>query len=294
MQGIVHQTAGRRRVVTCCLCAMLNMASSVRAMDFDTRTGAQTLTLGYFPLISTVALFKRFAPLSDYLSESLGRPVVLKTAKDFPTFVERTDNRAYDIVVTAPHFAVRASDSGKYRIRATVVEKVQQLIVVRGDSPVTDISALAGKRVSTPPKRALMTMMGVQHLIESGLTADRAPVYREFISHNAANEAVLAGEVDAAIASSNIIKQAIKRGKPLRIISRGPRLANMATLIATDLDREIGDRVVNILAGMEGNPRGRDVLKQIRFSGYRAANAADYEPARPYLRQGFADLRKSQ
>ena len=191
------------------------------------------------------------------------------------------------------HFAVRASDSGKYRIRATLVEEVQQLVVVREDSPLIDITELAGKRVSTPPKRALMTMMGVQHLIDSGLVGDRSPVYREFTSHNAANEAVLAGEVDAAIASSNIIKKAIKRGEPLRIISRGLRLANMATMIATDLDQEIGGRVVDILVGMEDNPKGREVLKQILFSGYRAANAADYEAARPYLRQGVADLRKS-
>jgi phosphonate transport system substrate-binding protein len=68
----------------------------------------EALTLGYFPLISTVALFKRFAPLRDYLAESLGRPVILQTAKDFSTFLERSDDRAYDILVTAPHFAVRA------------------------------------------------------------------------------------------------------------------------------------------------------------------------------------------
>jgi len=39
---------------------------------------------GFFPIISTVALYKRFSPLRDYLSAELGRKVLLLTAKDFP------------------------------------------------------------------------------------------------------------------------------------------------------------------------------------------------------------------
>lgn len=291
-QCVKHSTSRRCLTVICFLFAVLCKSSPAYAVDDDVSAGADkdALTLGYFPLISTVALFKRFSPLRDYLSVRLGRPVILETAKDFATFVKRTDDRAYDIVVTAPHFAVRASDSGTYRIRATLVEDVQQLIVVRDDSPITDITQLAGMPVSTPPKRALMTMMGVQHMADSGLAGDMAPIYRAFTSHNAANEALLANEVDAAIASSNIVNKAISQGKPLRIISRGPRLANMATLVAADLDREIGNRVVEILVGMQGNEKGRNTLKQIRFSGYREVNAADYEPARPYMRQGITDL----
>ena len=253
----------------------------------------EALTLGYFPLISTVALFKRFAPLRDYLSESLGRPVILQTAKDFPTFVERSDDRAYDILVTAPHFAVRASDSGEYRIRATLVEDVQQLVVVREDSEIRGVTELAGKTIATPPRRALMTMMGVQHMIDAGLAGDKAPTYMEFTSHNAANEALVANEVDAAIASSNIIRKAIERGELLRIISRGLQLPNMATMVATDLDDDIGQQLVDILVGMHDSEEGREALEQIRFSGYRPVNAADYEPARPYMQQRIADLRKT-
>lgn len=241
------------------------------------------LTLGFFPIISTVALYKRFAPLRDYLSEELGRPVILKTAKDFSTFVRRTDERRYDIVVTAPHFAVRATDSGKYRIRASLLTNVQQLIVVRSDSAITDIRQLAGRRIATPPKGALMTMMG-QHLLESaGLVKEKAPGYIAFTSHNAANEAVIAGEVDAAIASSNIIKKAIMRGDALKTLVAGEKLPNMATLVASDLDPVIGDRIVRILVDMKKSDKGRYILKKIAFPGYRPVTARDYEPARPYM-----------
>jgi len=245
----------------------------------------KTLTLGFFPIISTVALFKRFSPLRDYLAESLGRPVELQTAKNFPTFLKRTDERKYDLVVTAPHFAVRASDSGQYVIRATHIKDVQQLFVVQKDSPIHTIQALAGKKIATPPKPALMSMMGKRFLRDAGLTGDKQPVYRAFTSHNAANQAVLASEMDAAIASSNIIKKAIKRGEALRILKEGSKLPSMALLVASDRDKELGDRITEILVGMKDSEKGRQVLKEISFQGYRAVSAKDYEPARPYMEQ---------
>ena len=260
--------------------------SCSHAEDSQTRP----LTFGYFPIISTVALYKRFSPLRDYLSVHLERPVTLHTAKDFPTFVKRTDAREYDILVTAPHFAVRAADSGKYRIRATLVSDVQQLVIVRKNSKFKHVSELAGKRIATPPRRALMTMMGVEYLKKAGLTGEKTPQYQPFVSHNAANEALLAGQVDAAIASTNIVKKAIAHGAELRIISRGLKLPNMATLVATDMDAQIGDQIVNILVDMVNSAEGKQTLKKISFPGYRAVNASVYEAARPYLEQGIADI----
>lgn len=240
------------------------------------------LKLGFFPLISTVALFKRFSPLRDYLADKLGRPVALETARDFPTFVKRTAERRYDIVVTAPHFAVLASDSGQYDIRASLLSNVQQLVVVRKDSPIQDLSALAGKVVATPPEDALMTMMGHTLLAAAGLTGANRPVYHAFRSHNAANEAVLGGQAAAAIASSNVVGKALQQGVPLRIISRGLSLPNMATLVATDLPPALADRIEAVLVGMRDDPAGRKALKQMRLPGYRSVRAVDYRPARPY------------
>ena len=230
------------------------------------------LKLGFFPIISTVALFKRFSPLRDYLSDSLGRKVILLTAKDFPTFYRRTAQRDYDIVVTAPHFAVSAADSGRYRIRATSTKDVQQLIVVKINSQYTSVKQLAGKTIATPPEHALMTMMGKQFLVDAGLTGNDSPSYRAFISHNAANQALLGDEVDAAIASSNTIMKAIKRGEPLKIIGRGLKLPNMATLVATDQDPMIGELLVEILTGMNESENGRYVLQRIDIPGYRAVS----------------------
>jgi phosphonate transport system substrate-binding protein len=274
------------------LLGIVNLVQAAEPARKAVANNEKAISLGFFPIISTVALFKRFSPLRDYLAEELGRPVVLKTAKNFPTFLKRTDNRSYDLVITAPHFSLKASDSGKYVIRATHIKDVQQLFVVRKNSPIQSVQELAEKKIATPPKPALMTMMGKRYLKDAGLTGNKQPVYRAFTSHNAANQAVLAGEMDAAIASSNIIKKAIKRGDELRILKGGNKLPSMALLVASDLDAELGERITRILVGMKSTEKGRKVLKQISFPGYRAVSAKDYEPARPYMEQAIANMKK--
>jgi phosphonate transport system substrate-binding protein len=280
-----------------CVCASLCLTTAAWARDDHAQAGAtaKPISLGFFPIISTVALYKRFAPLRDYIAEQLQRPVNLETAKDFPTFLQRTDQRQYDIVITAPHFALRAADSGKYRIRAALLGEVYQLLVVRSDSPITTVGQLAGKRIATPPADALMTMIGIRALAKAGLTGQRAPRYRVYTSHNAANEALLAKEVDAAIASSNVIKKAMGKGAPFRILSRSFKLPNMATLVASDEDTQLGARLVQILEEMSKTEEGKQVLKQIRFPGYRAVKSpAEYESVRPYMEQAAKELANSQ
>lgn len=277
--------SSRTWVQVVCLFFLVALTITAHAETEHSEQDNKPLILGVFPLVSTVALYKRFSPLTDYLAESLGREIVLLTAKDFPTFFERTAQRQYDIVITAPHFAVSAADSGKYRIRATLTSDVQQLIVIKNDSPIKRVQQLANMKIATPPEGALMTMMGKRFLADAGLTDDKQPIYRSFTSHNAANEALLGGEVDAAIASTNIILKAIKAGEPLMILSRGLRLPNMATMVATDRDEEIGEQLVKILTTMTNSEKGQQILKSINFPGYRAVDAKDYEPARPYMEQ---------
>jgi len=138
-----------------------------------------------------------------------------------------------------------------------------------------------------------MTMMGKRYMEDAGLTGYKQPQYRAFTSHNAANQSVLAKETDAAIASSNIIRKAIKRGDDIRILEKGNKLPNMALLVAKDLDNELGERLTTILINMKKSEKGRQVLKQVSFPGYRAVSAKDYEPARPYMEQLAANMKKA-
>ena len=242
----------------------------------------EPIKMAIFPIVSGVALFKRFAPLKDYLAQNIGYKFSLETARDFPTFVRRTADRKYDVVITAPHFSVLAADSGDYKIVARPKRDLVSLIVVKKNSTVTSLSQLAGKKIATPPAPALTTRSGKRYLKQQGLKGKNKPKYQSFKSHNAAYQAVLVNNYTAAIVSINAVNKALDKGIPLRIIGKVPALPAMATLVSTHLPKEFADKIEKALVSMEKTDEGRSTLKQIGFPGYWSARLKDYESVRPY------------
>lgn len=243
----------------------------------------KNLVMGFFPLYSTVALFKRYGPLKNYLEEQLGRPIKLETAKDFPTFVKRTSARKYDLVVTAPHFALKAIDEGNYRIIMTHKNSGQQLMLVHKDNTWKDLNDLRGKTVGTAAPKALMTRMGKQRIIEAGITGADSPTFIAFTSHNAAVEGIVAGKVDAVITSNNVANKMIKQGKPIKIFDLGVIYPNMPIMVATDQPSSLDKTIHKSLLSLSNSESGRSLLKKIGSTGYRIVDAAEYEVLRPYV-----------
>lgn len=250
--------------------------------DSVPKKNSKSLIMGVFPIVSSGALFKRFAPLKDYLAKKTGRDIILETAKDFPTFVHRTAKRQYDIVITAPHFSLLASDSKDYKIIVRPKRDLQSLLVVPENSNIDNVSQLSGKLIATPPTPALTTRSGKKYLIKKGLTGKNSARYTAFKTHNAAYQATLGKDADAAIVSNNVLHRALKSGIPLRVIEKLPPLPAMATLIATNIDKRFATDIEKIMVDMEKTKQGIAVLKQIRFPGYISAREIDYLAVRPY------------
>lgn len=251
------------------------------------------LILGILPFESSIALFKRFAPLRDYLSEQLHQPVLLETARDFPEFILRTQARQYDMVITAPHFTLLALDSGHYEVRGTYVKPLAANIVVRDGSPINKIEQLAGMRVATPPKVAIITLLGKHFLASHGLTGPRTPNYIAFRSHNASHQAVLGGQADAAIISINVYRLARKQGAALHPIARTSDIPGMGLLVATNLPQSVRDTFESAMINMHNTAAGRHALKIMAYPGYKSATRQDFEAARPYL-EAYQQLQHKQ
>jgi phosphonate transport system substrate-binding protein len=242
------------------------------------------LVFGVLPFASPVALFRRFTPLTEYLGDQLHRVVVVETARDFPEFVRRTRDRRYDIVLTAPHFVLLALDTGRYEVRATYLKPLSARVVVRKDSRIRSVAELAGEVVATPPREAIISMVGKQYLIDAGLGGKRAPVYHAYRTHNAAYHAVLGGEAEAAIVSVNVLNRALKEGRSLRSIGHSGDFPALGILVAKDLPQALRDKIARSLIGMRATAKGRRVLSKIAYPGYRPATPSDFESLRKFLR----------
>lgn len=241
------------------------------------------LIFGFLPSRSPVALFRQYAPLREYLTQRLRREIILETAADYPAFLRNTDNRKYDFVLTAPHFALLAIDSGKYDAPVTYTRGLAADILVPEHSPITHVRQLAGKKIALPPEGAIIGMAGRYYLNQHGLTGSSAPKYVFTNSHNASVHAMLAGEAAAAIVSVNITRQFRQKDTPIRTLATTKALPGMAFLAARDLPEGLRLAFRRTLTQMKNTPAGKTALAQMGYPGYRRAQQNEFETARPFL-----------
>ena len=78
----------------------------------QTPVSENELVFGIAPFMSPLALLKRMAPLRDYLSKILGRPVRIETATDASEFTKRTLEGRYHFVLTNPTFSLLTEEKG--------------------------------------------------------------------------------------------------------------------------------------------------------------------------------------
>lgn len=243
----------------------------------------EPLVLGVLPFVQPTLLFKRFGTLRDLLSQRLDRPIRLETAPSFPEFVRRTRAQRYDILWTAPHFALEAADSGAYQVLATWVKPVVGVVAVRNDSPIRSLSALSGRTIATPPDSAIVTLVTRGHLDRAGLAGRHAPRYLARTGHMTSRFMVLSGKSDAAIFERHIMEDAKRKDLPLRKLAEAPGVPGAVVLARRAHPDSLRSEIRRHLLHLGDTESGRAALAATTMPAYRAATLADLAPLRPYL-----------
>ncbi len=267
-----------------CACLLQLFSASVHAATSITHADADKVPLvfGLLPSESPVAKFKRYAPLRDYLQIMLQRQVLLETAKNFPEFLRRTRAGKYDFLETAPHFVLPVIDNGQYVVLTTITQPLSVQLVVKKTSPVQQIQELQGKLIATPSPRAIITRIGKEMLDSSGLHGNQQAQFRAYKTHNAAYEAVLGDQADAALISINIYNKAMQQKKAIRSIASSFSFPNMSIIAANSMPLRLRSRLQGALAGMLKRDEGRRVLSAMSYPGYRVAIAQEFYVLRKY------------
>lgn len=264
--------------------ALLLFLALLSPVSHAEHSASNPLIFGLLPSRSPVTLMTQFSPLREYVSQQLDRDIVLETAQDYPSFLLNTNNRKYDFVLTAPHFALIATDSDKYNAPVTYTKTLMADILVLQHSSIIKTSQLARKKISIPPESAIISMAGKYFLNKQGLSSSHAPLYVVTKSHNASIHAMLAGDTAAAIASVNMTSQFMKKKAPIRKLASTGDLPGMAVLVARDLPKQLQVSFTRSLVQMAENNEGKTTLKKIGVPGYRKTKSNEFKVARPYLK----------
>lgn len=199
------------------------------------RTGwaddARPLVLGVFPYVTARQIVETYRPVAKALEEKLQRRVLLYTARDFTTFVERTRKGEYDILLTAPHLAWLARQETGYQPLLKYDLPIHGLLVVKSDSPFKDLEDLRGRTIAMPDSIALVVLAEKAEMAAQGLREKIDYQSKESVTHINAAMHVISGRADAAMQARqtyNLMRPELRQ--QLQVLTETPPLPSLMYL----------------------------------------------------------------
>ncbi|MDR2624717.1 MAG: phosphate/phosphite/phosphonate ABC transporter substrate-binding protein [Zoogloeaceae bacterium] len=270
------------RIFSILVVAVLSFCSAAAAQEAPLR-------LGIAPFNSPTGLFRAHRPLTQYLEQSLGRPVRLYTSADHATFLNDSLHKRFDILITPPHFGVLCLDYD-YAPLARYKAPFTFIFVVRADSPLKNSRDLRGKRIAFPDYASFFTQAGIRKLAKNGMQADTD--YQVLIrpSHAAAMASVVAHDVDAAVTTLGPLNlmhhdtRARLRVIEPRDLDMGDRaLPHLMVLADKHLDAALIERIRKAFQDFPATQEGKAFFTASGYEGYVPISQQDITTMRPYV-----------
>jgi len=270
-----------RRFIPSVSLALVLMLSSASATAHE----KTQLTLGVFPYVSPVQLAAFHTPLKDYLAKSLQRPVSLVTAPDFDSFVERTREGQYDIIITAPHLGRLAETRDGYKRLAQTGHTSQGIFLARKDSDIHKIEDLRGKTVMIAQKVSIIYQMSEHLLREKGLVPGESVTIIETRTHNNAMHAPLRGEADASVTGTLLWRVLQDEQKDqMRVIGATEEAPGFMVMANQHLSKQDIEKIKNLLLDFHRLPGSEAYFSTTGYEKFEKIDDKVMKKLDPYTR----------
>ncbi len=270
------------------LCSGFALCYPLPSMANDTQSckDADPITFGILPFVSAEQIVIRFSPLANYLAKNLEVDVRIETAPNFVEFARRThEDQRYDILFTAPHFYPQANSKAGYQLIASVDSpSMRAVIVVPKQSDIQNINDLTGKRLATVHPMGLATLLVRKHLQANGIDPDTDLTMIATPAHDASLLSTYHGVTDA---SALMLPPYTAASKPvresMRIIAKTDSTPQIPISVSPKINKNCADKIAELMLNMNTKKEGQEILKHNQFTGFRQAQAEEYERVRDLL-----------
>lgn len=253
------------------------------------------LSFGVFPHLTARQTVETYRPLAGVVEKHLQRQVVIYTARDFKTFVERTRQGEYDILMTAPHLAWLARQEAGYRPLLKYAQPVRGLLVVKADSPLDSLGALRGRTIATADPLAMVALALHAELAALGLR--RGIDYQTTNSGTHLNAAmqVINGRTDAAMVGLHPYKlMPPELRQQVRVLAETPPLSSLMYLAHPRLGDAEAQAVLQALREFAASPAGQAFMQGGGYGGFAEVDGHELRAFRPYALQAQDMLRSTR
>jgi phosphonate transport system substrate-binding protein len=237
---------------------------------------SRALTVGIVPYMSTGMLLRTHAPLAKSLEDTLQRPIIIRTAPDYPIFFQRLRDGAYDIVISPPHYGWLAIRDHAFQPLLVHREPIRGVLISAVDQAVNRASDLRGGTIAVTDRSALMAILGALTLADEGLVENRDYQFVSSVSHSSAIHNAVTGKTRAALINSTSLVLASPEIRARTHIWR--ELAVFPGQFYVAHPRLSPQDVAAIIAALlkfEGTPAGQEFFSTTGLGGFRPINAED-------------------
>lgn len=253
------------------------------------------LTFGVFPSMTAKQTVEAYRPLASALEKQLRRRVVIYSARDFKTFVARTRQGEYDILLTAPHLAWLARQDAGYRPLLKYAQPVRGLLVVKVDSPLAVPEDLRGRILATADTLAITVLASQAELAAHGLLPQVDYHALETGTHANAMMQVINGRADAAVLGLHAYKlMPDDMRQRLRVMLETPPLSSLMYLTHPRLRDHEAQAIRKALLDFAATPEGQTLMQHGGYGGFAPVDGNELRAFRPYALQAQELLRTTR
>lgn len=243
---------------------------------------SETLKFGSVAMDIPAVMHKRLKPLTQHLSQELGRPVELILSPDMKSAIDSVARGEVDIAYLTPVAYLKSHKKGKTKLVVKTVTNGKasfKLMVVTADqSAIHSVEDLKGKRFAFGDRAALL-----QRAIVVGAGVPLSSLGKiSFLGHyDNIVRGVLVGDHDAGILKDTMAFQWQNRG--IRVVHESPDLPPYNITASSNVSAQLLERLKQAFLSLDpANPEHRKIIKALdkKYDGFASTSDAEYDVVR--------------
>ncbi|MBU4264010.1 MAG: phosphate/phosphite/phosphonate ABC transporter substrate-binding protein [Proteobacteria bacterium] len=272
------------RLILCLLICLVTTA----AMPVAAPAQTEELLIGIEPEHNIFDQMERYRYLAGYLSEQLGVEVKLTIMSRYGEVIKRFKSLRLDGAFLTSYTATMGINELQLEpvvnpVNPNGESTSQGYIFVRKDSGIRDVKDMRGKSiVFVDPATMEGYLFPLAYLERHGVT-DINEFFNRFYfsgSHVSAIFAVLDGRADIGAAKNTVFNRLVANdpsiAQELDIIARSPKVPEITLCIRNEIDRDLREKLAEVLLHMDKTSEGRKVLERFKALGFVKSRKADF------------------
>lgn len=270
-----------------CIFVMFLLLLFTGAHAAESAVSSRTYSVGIVPQFDARRTYNIWRHILDKIQQATGLRFVLKGSPNIPAFEQAYMSGAFDFAYMNPYHALLANHSQGYvPLVRDVGRRLQGILVVKRNSQIHSVTALAGKTIAFPSPNSLGATLLIRAELKDKYNIQLIPKYVR--SHSSVYLNVALGQFAAGGGVQKTLQQQAPnlRGK-LRVLYRTAQIVPHPFTAHPRVPIQVQQQVRQAFIALGQSTSGRQLLLQVPIQKIGRASMQDYESLSKYRLDRF-------